>query len=264
MVFPKDVPVTVKKWDKNILLMALLALALSLSPPPCYHSPMTSDSKRLYRAVKWLWLLLQALILPLAALYAASPQVHWPLSLPVPLLVFAGTAFLVLWLIAQSLLAMARFPLTLPGALFLVGGTVAQLAFLAASGGSLARTAYSVFFATLAALVIVAAVLAVAAMRRQTGPPAACLAVLLAQLPAAVLLWFLLAPLPPVFSDLPEWLVLTTNSGLIVFSLYRFSIFAPPAETDAAYTLEWERWAAPTIIVLILSAAVAVVVAGVR
>jgi hypothetical protein len=80
---------------------------------------------------------------------------------------------------------------------------------------------------------------------------------------------FLPAPLRPAFSRLPlwremfEWLILTVNSGLIVFSLYHFSVFVPPAQADAAYDREWERWAAPTIIVLILSAAAAVVVAGV-
>jgi hypothetical protein len=230
---------------------------------------MTSgDNNRLYRAVKWLWLLLQALILPMAALYAASPALRWPLSLPVPLLVFACTAFLVLWLIAQSLLAMARFPLTLSGALLMVGGTVVQLAFLVVSGGSLARAAYSVFFATLSALAMVAAVLAIVAMRRRTGHPAARMAVLLMQLPVAGLVWFMLTPLRPAFSGLPlrremlEWFFLAVNSGLVVFSLYRFSVFAPPGQADAAYDQEWERWAAPTIIVLILSAAAAAVVAG--
>lgn len=229
------------------------------------------EGNRLYRAVKWLWLLLQALILPLAALHAVSPRIDG--ALPAPLLFFAGimflVMFLVLWLIAQSLLAMARFPLTLKGGSLLVGGTVAQFAFLAASGGSPAEAAYAVFFATLAALAAMAAILAAAAVRRRAGPPWARLAALLALLPAAGLVWMLAAPLRPAFSRLPlwqavlEWLVLAANSGLIVFSLYRFSIFAPPAEADAAYAREWESWAAPTIIILILSAAAAVVLAGV-
>ena len=224
---------------------------------------------RLYRAVKWLWLLLQALILPLAALHAVSAPVRWPLVLPALLLYFAGAAFLVLWLIAQSLLAMARFPLTLKGALLLVGGTVAQFASVRAAGGSLAAAMYAVFFATLAALVVLVAVMVVIAVRRRIGPPRARLAALLALLPAAGLLWFLAAPLRPLFSRLAsgrqalEWLVLALNSGLIVFSLARFSIFAPPPENDAATTREWERWAAPTIIVLILSATAAIVLAGI-
>jgi hypothetical protein len=70
-------------------------------------------NNRLYLAVKWLWLLVQALILPLATLHAAAvPDGRWPVAVPLPLLVIFGTAFLVLWLIAQSLLVMARFPLT--------------------------------------------------------------------------------------------------------------------------------------------------------
>jgi hypothetical protein len=82
------------------------------------------------------------------------------------------------------------------------------------------------------------------------------------------LVWFLAAPLPPAFSRLSswraalDWLVLALNSGLIVFSLYRFSIFAPPPGNDAAYTREWERWAAPTIIILILSATAAIALSG--
>ncbi|MCX6556228.1 MAG: hypothetical protein NTW95_02175 [Candidatus Aminicenantes bacterium] len=231
---------------------------------------MITDSNRLYRMVKWVWLLLQALILPLAAVHAvAVPAGYWPLIIPLPLLVFFGTAFLVLWLIAQSLLAMARFPLTLGGSLLLVGGTVAQFAFLAVSGGSLAGAAYSVFFATLAALALVALILTAVALRRRTGPLPARLLALLAQLPVAGLVWFMLAPLRPVFSGLGprrewlEWLVLGSNVGLIVFNLSRFSIFAPQAPDEEAYDREWERWAAPTIIILILSATAAAVVTGV-
>ena len=225
-----------------------------------------------YVAIKWLWLLLQALILPLAALHAVSAPARWPLALPAPLLFFAAAAFLVLWLIAQSLLAMARFPLTLKGGSLLVGGTVAQFAFLVASGGSLPAAAYALFFATLAALAALAAVAvisAVIALMRKAGPWQARLAALLALLPAAGLLWFLAAPLRPAFSrpwawrQALDWLALALNSALIVFSIYRFSIFAPPVDNDAAYTSEWERWAAPTIIILILSAVTAIVLAGI-
>jgi len=236
-----------------------------------------NERARLYRALKWLWLLLQALILPMAALHAVSSAVRWPLAvtprsdgaLPALLLYFAGAAFLILWLIAQSLLAMARFPLTLKGGLLLVGGTVAQFTFVVSAGGSPAAAVYAVFFATAAALAAVVAIMAMLAVKRRVGPPRARLAALLALLPAAGLVWFLAAPLRPVFSRLPsgrqalEWLALALNSALILFSLTRFSVFAAPAENDAAYTREWERWAAPTIIVLILSATAAIVVAGV-
>lgn len=224
---------------------------------------------RLYRSVKWLWLLLQALILPLAARHAVSARVRWPLAVPALLLVFIGAAFLILWLMAQSLLAMARFPLTLRGGLLLVGGTVAQFAFLVAAGGSLSEAAYALFFATLAALMALVAIMAVIAARQRHRPPLARLAILLALLPAAGLAWFLAAPLRQAFSRLSawrqtsEWLVLALNSGLIFFNLYRFSVFAPLPENDAAYTREWERWAAPTIIILILSATAAIVLAGV-
>jgi hypothetical protein len=224
---------------------------------------------RMYRAVKWLWLMLQALILPLAALHAVSRPVRWPLALPALPLYFAGAAFLVLWLIAQALLAMARFPLTLKGALLLVGGTAGQFAFGVAAGGSLTAAVYAVFFATLAALVAVMAVMIVIAAWRRIGSPWARLAALLSLPAAAGLLWFLAAPLLAVSSPLPswrqacDWLVLALNSGLIVFSLFRFSVFAPPPDNDAAATREWERWAAPTIIVLILSAAAAIVLAGI-
>ena len=231
---------------------------------------------RLYVAIKWLWLLLQALILPLAALHAVSPAIRWPLAVsprsdgvvPALLLGLVGAAFLIFWLIAQALLSMARFPLTLKGGLLLVGGTIAQFAFLVASGGTLPQAAYALFFATLAALVALIAIMAAIAMRQRIGSLWARLAALLALLPAAGLLWFLAAPLRPVISRLPfwrealDWLVLAANSALIVFSLYRFSIFAPPPENDAAYTREWERWAAPTIIILILSATAAIALSG--
>ena len=230
-----------------------------------------------YRTVKWLWLLLQALILPLAALHAVSPAVRWPLAfkpglggiLPLLLLALVGALFLIFWLMAQALLAMARFPLTLKGGALLVGGTMAQFASLVASGGSLAAAAYAVFFATLVALIVLVAIMAVMAANRRIGSPQARLAALLALLPALGLAWFLAAPLLPVFArssswrQALDWLVLALNSGLIVYSLYRFSIFAPPSDNDAAYTREWERWAAPTIIILILSATTAIVIAGI-
>jgi hypothetical protein len=231
---------------------------------------------RLYRSIKWLWLLLQALVLPLAALHAVSAPVRWPLALtpgiagllPTLLLALVGALFLIFWLIVQALLAMARFPLTLKGGALLVGGTVAQFASLVVSGGSPAAAAYAVFFATLAALIVLVAIMAVMASRRRIGSPRARMAALLALLPAVGLAWFLAAPLRPAFSRLApgrqalEWLALALNSGLIVFSLYRFSIFAPLPDNDAAYTREWERWAAPTIIILILSATAAIVLAG--
>ena len=222
-----------------------------------------------YRAVKWLWLLLQALILPLAARHAVAAQVNWPPALLAALLYFIGAAFLILWLMAQALLAMARFPLTLKGALLLVGGTLVQFAFRLIEGDSLSEAAYALFFATLAALVVLVVIMVVVAARQRRGPPLARFAALLALLPAAGLAWVLAAPLRPAFSRLAswrqalEWLVLALNSGLIVFSLYRVSAFAPAAEDDAAYTREWERWAAPTIIILILSAAAAIMVAGI-
>lgn len=231
----------------------------------------------LYRAIKWLWLLLQALILPLAALHAVSPAIRWPLAgtrgiagiLPTLLLGLVGALFLIFWLIAQALLSMARFPLTLKGGALLVGGTIAQFTSLVVSGGSFTAAAYAVFFATLAALIVLAVIMAAMAARRRIGSPRARLAALLALLPALGLAWFLATPLRPVFSPLPAWrqaldgLVLALNSSLIVFSLYRFSIFAPPPDNDAATTREWERWAAPTIIILILSATAAIVLAGI-
>ena len=232
--------------------------------------PMGNErGNRLYRAIKWLWLLLQALILPLAALHAVAAAIRWPLILPAPLVFFVAAAFLVLWLIAQSLLAMARFPLTLKGGALLVGGTVAQFASQVASGGSLPAAAYAVFFATLAALAALVVIMTLFAFRRRLGPPLARLAALPALPLALGLAWFLAAPLPPVFSRLSswrqalDWLLLALNSGLIVFSLCRFSIFSPVPENDAAYSEEWEKWAAPTIIILILSAVAAMVLAGI-
>ena len=233
-------------------------------------------TNRLYRAIKWLWLLLQALVLPLAALHAAAPAIRWPLAaaqrnggvLATLFLVFVGALLLIFWLMAQALLAMARFPLTLKGAALLVGGTMAQFTYLVVSGGSLAAAAYAVFFATLAALIVLVAIMAVMAVRRRIGSPRARLAALLALLPATGLAWFLATPLRRDFSRLSpgqqalDWLLLAFNSGLIVFSLYRFSIFAPPPENDAAYTREWERWAAPTIITLILAATAAIALSG--
>jgi hypothetical protein len=222
-----------------------------------------------YRAVKWLWLLLQAMILPLAAVHAARPAVRWPLVLPQPLPYMAAAILLVLWLIAQSLISMARFPLTFSGAALLLGGTIVQSIFAIAAGGSLPAAVYRVFFATVAALAMTAALMAAAAFRRGLASPPARAASLLALLPATGLPWLLAAPLLPELSRLEpwartlEWMVLAANAGLIAYSLYGLSIFAPRPQDDAAYAAEWERWAPATIVVLILSAGAAVVLAGV-
>ena len=110
--------------------------------------------------------------------------------------------------------------------------------------------------------------MAVMAVGRRIGSLRARLAALLALLPATGLAWFLATPLRQDFSRLTpgrqalDWLLLALNSGLIVFSLYRFSVFAPPPDNDAAYTREWERWAAPTIIILILAETAAIALAG--
>ena len=224
----------------------------------------------LYRTVKWLWLLLQALILaPGRCLRRLRPQRALAAD-------FSRSAagfyrHRVLDPVADRPIPAGHGPLS-PGPERGIPPGRRHHRPIGFPGGfrRLAGLAplTPLFFATLVALAVLFAFLTLGAWLRRVGHVAARLAALPVLFSAAGLVGFMMPPLRSAFSGLPfwrellEWLVLAANSGLIVFSLYRFSIFAPPMENGAAYDLEWQRWAAPTIITLILSAAAAAVVAG--
>ena len=230
-----------------------------------------------YRFLKWTWLWSQSLMPVLAAFYLSGPSGASLLSLTgfrAFLFAAGGTCTLILWLIAESVLMMARFPLKTSEAIQLVAGFMVQFLVLVWTGGSVGFSAFVYIYITLAAL-------------------AGCFLLMLGYLTfrdwsagqrswkwpwvAAFLVAVVLSPLTAFFpalragfqgqgrmSLLANSAVLFLNTGITIRALIDVSIFGRPDPQKDEYYKEWERWAAPTIILLILSVTAAIVVVGVR
>ena len=224
-----------------------------------------------YRLLKWIWLLYQALILPLSALYLSTPQTRLSvIPLARIILFLLGAAFLVLWLIAQSLLALYRFPLGTPTALRLVSGHVLQFVLILLAGASWPFTFYLSFFTTLTAIVIMVLILSAWKLLARPGRWLRVFLFIVLALSCLLFLQIFLGPLLIGFSGLRPWpktldiAAMAANIGYTVQALYGFSIFARPGPRVPLFDREWQRWAPATVIMLMLSAAAAVVVGGIR
>ncbi len=225
----------------------------------------------LYRWTKGLWLLMQGLLLPLMALYLTR---EW--SGPTPsvllqlLLGLVGSFFLILWLMAHAVLSMGRFPITTRGALQLTLGHVCTFLVCWILFGLPLFAAYTTFLTTLASVIVCGFLLAPAAVKAGlTDRRTALWATLVLLAGAAGMLW-IAAPLWRELSRL-DWreagfslTVLAGNVWSTVRGLWSVTILgAKEGPESRAYDAEWERWAAPTIITLILSATAAIALAGI-
>ena len=239
------------------------------------------DSRR-YRGVKWAWLLLQCAMPVLAALYftqhlkTTGAGAALPPALAEPLLGLSGALYLVLWIVAESMLSMYRFPLELSDAWPLVGGFTGQFAVLALTGGSVPFAAYAGLYVTLAALLACGFLMLVAGRRMRDGGRLGGrirLAPLAIGVPAALLVAVL--PLVALWPALRTGLgnlgparlavslcVLAANVVITVRTLIGFSILGQPDPRAAEYDVEWERWAPQTVILLILAATAAAITVG--
>ncbi|HBA83618.1 MAG TPA: hypothetical protein DCZ95_05935 [Verrucomicrobia bacterium] len=217
---------------------------------------------------------------PLAAIYVAPLNLGEGVSTSEFLVMLwtglayaAGVVYLILWLMAEALLLMCRFPLERAAALKLVVGSLVQFAALVWAGDSPFFAAYVSVYLTLTALwgcaILLLAKVGLEKYRSRQ---------LSGRFVALALLAFLMASLPPglLFPLLwagyreMEWLsqllcgvVLLVNVGLIMRNLIDFSIWGRNDTVRLEYDKEWESWAGPTIIVLILSVVTAVVFVGV-
>lgn len=107
---------------------------------------------KLYFWNKGLWLLMQALVLPMSAVYLSRVTAPtFPNELIKVLFELAGSILLLLWLIAQALLIMHRFPLRLAPALRLTGGYLLSFMIIWNMEGNPLFAAYASFFTTLLA-----------------------------------------------------------------------------------------------------------------
>lgn len=223
----------------------------------------------LYRSAKWVWLFMQCLLLPLSVLYLCRtdippfPTGPWQL-----LLVISGAVFLISWLIAQSLVAMYRFPLDTAAALQLVVGQPLTLLFIFLLGGLPLFAAFTTFYTTLLALSICAAGLSFVAVKQAKASLKQVMLVLVLLLSGLYWLIWLAIPIYRTLMELPNWkrllegLVLAANILATGRTLWGTTIFAKGEELEAVYDEEWQHWAAPTIIGLILSSVTAAVVGG--
>ena len=228
------------------------------------HSPV-------YRAAKGLWLLMQSLLLPMMALFLAR---EWPQSarsvfLEV-LLGLVGSFFLILWLMAHAVLSMGRFPLTTRGALRLTLSQVSAFLISWVLFGFPLFAAYATFLTTLASLIICGFLLARGAVAAGlTDRRTAFFASLVLLAGSAGTAW-LAVPLWREVARLEWWAsglsvtTLVVNVWMTVRSLWSVTILGAKADPDSdAYSAEWQHWAAPTIIALILSATAAIVFGGI-
>lgn len=221
-----------------------------------------------YRSVKWIWLLGHCAMPFLAVWYI----LHVPVREMIPSLLLkfwpAVLAFCMLfWLIFEALLLMYRFPLKTRDALVLVGVFVLQYTAMFWGSGSAPYAAFTSIASTLLAMGVCAALLTVktvAGMDR-TMKGAAVLIIVLLFLPPALFL-------PVVLFGLREMslVVKIVNIAFMlnavavgVRELVGLSVFGKPDGQKAAFDAEWERWAAPTIVLLILSAVGALVMGGI-
>ena len=221
-----------------------------------------------YRRVKAFWLFMQCLLLPMAALYLSrTPLPFSGSTLERLLLKVLGGLFLVLWLIFHSVLSMYRFPLDFSAALRLTLSQVLTYLFLWALNGFPLFSAYVTFFSGLAAIFFAFLVLVFSRRNRENLKKIAWFTPLI--LLCLLFLVWLFIPLWRGMHLLSGWmilfqiLVLGLNTAATVAALWRTTVFAPKDPLAEELDKEWQRWAAPTIIFMILSAVAAAAAFGV-
>lgn len=213
--------------------------------------------------------------------YAHCPgAVHSSASKPL-LLLYAVMGFLcmagapVIWIITESMLVMYRFPLSTARAAGLVAGFYIQFGVLWLTGerASFAMfvTVYTTLLASLACILPLYAMAGKALasrIGRSMGKEAF----------GAALVLGLMVLVPPValFPVLRQGFLGMTTVQLAVSiavtavntiwtarELIDLSVFGAPDPREQEYTKEWERWAPPTVIMLILSVVAGIVIAGI-
>jgi hypothetical protein len=227
---------------------------------------MNNDA--LYRWNKSLWLMMQALVLPMSAIYLSRiPALTLPNELLKILFGLIGSFLLILWLIAQALLIMHNFPLRLAPALRLTAGYLLSFLIIWIIESTALFAAYAAFFTTLLAMLACGAVLFFQTLKQRklsakqvftTIPVFAALLIVTAWLFMPLLhgLSYM-----PASSSLATLVVLAINTISTTRALWEKTIFSDALSDQAdQYSAEWEKWAGPTIITLILSATAAIII----
>ncbi len=243
---------------------------------------------KLYRDVKWIWLLVQCAMPLLAVWYvlrylAADPKsvyMLFPLSPDLHKLIlgFSGGLYVVLWLIAESLLGMYRFPLKLSAALLTTGGFFLQFIMLALTGDSPFFAAFTGIYITMAAVFVSFVIMGFVLLTRETQILLRTSVVkllkfwlfsLLATVAGLAPLIFLFSPLWSEYRNLSTFfkitnaVILASNTYGIVYQLKSLSIWGDPDPLHAQFDEEWKEWAPRTIILMILAVTAAFIAGGI-
>lgn len=224
----------------------------------------------LYKGLKLLWLLAHGAILPVAIFYlnssgylkTASGEIK--LSILVPLVVI-----LILWIIGMALISMYRFPLDIFKAAQIVLLLFLQIAVLYLFG-DLFFAIYTTFLTSTAAIAIIAGTMSIIAANSKTGLLKGIIIALVVLAIATWIVFVLSQPFIKEFLKIPNFweqliaiVVIVANIGSTVANLHRLSIFSGNSDMTAELDKEWEKWAAPTVIVFILSTVLAFVLGGI-
>ncbi len=222
----------------------------------------------LYLWNKGLWLLMQALVLPMSAIYLARfPALTFPNELLKIVFELAGSFLLLLWLIAQALLIMHRFPLRLAPALRLTAGYLLSFLVIWNMEGTALFAAYAAFFTTLLATTVCGAGIYFQTLRHSKfSVKQAFIALLVFAAALLVNAGFFIPLLDGMdymftLSSLAALALISINAISTARALWEKTIFSSTAsDQEDQYNAEWQRWAGPTIITLILSATAAIVI----
>ena len=212
--------------------------------------------------------MMQALVLPMSAVYLSRlPVLTFPNELIRIVFELAGAILLLLWLIAQALLIMHRFPLRLGPALRLTGGYLLSFVIIWTLEGTPLFAAYASFFTTLLATTTCGLIIYFQALKLgKFSAKQALIALLVLALALLVNAGFFLPLLHGMdyilsLSSLVTISLIGFNTVSTTRALWEKTIFSDTAsDEDDQYKAEWNRWAGATIITLILSATAALVV----
>ncbi len=224
-----------------------------------------------YRLLKWVWILYLASLSPLAMIYMSSPESRLGVvSMSRIGLSIFGASFVIFWIATQSLLAVYRFPKgTVPAARLLAGQALqAALALVAAPSWSFAL--YTCFVSILTALCVL--VLALSGWKLLARPIRLFRVLVYVCFVALCFLFYqiFLGPLSIGFSALSGLSLVVIIAAMAVnvvntvLVLYHFPVLAKPVRLGPDYDRVWQRWAPPTMVLLIASAVAATVMAGVH
>ncbi len=223
------------------------------------------------RIAKWAWLLYLASSFPLAMLFLTQDESRVGLIPMSRIGVFALAAgFVVFWIATQALLGVYRFPQAPPLIARLLAGQVIQAGVVFWAGRSLSLVLLTLFMTILTALTLV--VLALAGWKFLKAPRGWFRIVVFILFAALCGLFYQIffGPLRiglKGLEALPLIVTVAVMAANVISTasiLYHFPLNVPPVRLGVDYDRIWQRWAPPTLILLIAASIAAAVIADSR